>query len=571
MSIHTQYTAEDHATTVKSDISQNELPRDEYYESLGKAFVEQEAFSEAIENFRLARLHNAKRASSYILAAEVYKIKDQKQLAADELTEGLKVNPDDREILMSLGQLYLEDKVYSKASQIFNEVSKLYPNDEEAQLALFFTSKLEGRFEEALELISRLENNHKTDSAVLYEKAVVLKKLGQSNAYQNKIEQAYLLNPRQKLILTEYVSSCFDQQKFKSAVEAMKKYLDVEPFSEDISLTMAYAAIQNSNFDLALQQYDKIMEQNGVRSDLLVKKAHLTFLKKDFVAAEAQYKKLISDYRLPEARYYLGQTYLMQDKHAEAYHEFSEIDYQSDFYGSARSQMAQYKIQQNQLSEARVILKNSAAKKPKSIEILKTYADFLLRLHDTAEAQVVLDMANEFFPNDSELKIKSAFVYYQLGKENSYKEQVLAAIKLDKKNAGVYLLLNEAWELRNKKSAAVITFYKKAEELKNKKANIRPLLEWILMERHYSTEAVTLFEELYEKNPAEVFYVQALAKIYDNAEIKIKAKQFNDTRIVLETNENFRLKLEAESKTAKKSEIGEKSENQRMPASLQER
>jgi hypothetical protein len=80
-------------------------------------------------------------------------------------------------------------------------------------------------------------------------------------------------------------------------------------------------------------------------------------------------------------------------------------------------------------------------------------------------------------------------------------------------------------------------------ELKSQNKNLKPLLAWAMLDQNRSSEAIAVFEEYYEENPNEYYYIKTLAEIYHHGHITAKATAFNKVAQFLEAESGLREKL----------------------------
>ena len=97
------------------------------------------------------------------------------------------------------------------------------------------------------------------------------------------------------------------------------------------------------------------------------------------------------------------------------------------------------------------------------------------------------------------------------------------------------------------------TSEKKALALKSTNPNINSLLAWSLLKQDKLTEAVGIFENLYDQNPKELFFAQALAEIYSKHNLQSTTKEMinRSLDIRLSSNHTYNTYFEEVNQTAK--------------------
>ena len=90
-----------------------------------------------------------------------------------------------------------------------------------------------------------------------------------------------------------------------------------------------------------------------------------------------------------------------------------------------------------------------------------------------------------------------------------------------------------------------------------------------MLEQNRSAEAIALFEEYYEKNPNEYFYVKSLADIYQAGHVTGKANSFMAVAQGMESEANLKQKLlEKIQSQPEVLDVNDPSQS-RLPASLE--
>ncbi len=557
--------------TVKSDLFPEKITRAEYYEQIALGYAQDNQHEKAIETYRLSILHNRNRLTARLNLAESYLAKKQEHLASYELGEALRLDPKNRLVLYKLGNLYLASEIYSKAREAYAALLSLEPENEQAIWATFYIFKIEKKYQEALSTLNRFSPGYDRLSEAVFQRAMIFKTLKNTEIYRKTLSEAYLINPRDKKIASEYVADLFLQQKFAEALVALESYGQTHDYDLQVSENLSYAAVQLENYDVALRELDK---QRTWTSDIYLvdlKKAHIYFLINDYNKAEKLYLSLLSRREMDEPRMYLAYLYQNQNKIAEAMTVLEKIPLSSDYFGEAQTRIALQEKQRSQHDEAINRIRKAHNQRPDQLILYKTYADFLIETKRFVETVALLEKGIGFYPKDEDLRLKFAFVHYRLRNQKSFRKQIAIAIRLNPKSANIYSVLTELWYLKNKNSKEVEFFARKALELKSQNKNIQPLLAWALMDQNRSSEAVALFEEFYEENPKEHFYASSLAQVYGWGDVSTKALEFKRVADNLENKSSLRSRLIFKIQTKSVDSEPLNSSPARLPASLENR
>ena len=556
--------------TVSSDLFPVQLTRDYYYEEMARSYAADAQTQKAVEYFRLSLLHNPNRLTARLGIADAYRKLKMDHLAIFELGEVLKVDPANRSALLKLGDLYLSAQIYSKAKQTFLELVKIDENFEEARWSLFYIGKLEKNYEEAETAVNNIVLTEDNRARIDYEKALLAKHFKRFSEYSRLIAEAYALDPRDKKIMLEMKTHFLKMLDYGGAVTVLRNYSVTHDFDLEISENLTFAAVRAENYTLALAELDKQKNWTDDISIIDMKKAHIYFLAGDVTLAERFYRRALnSKTNLDEARFYLAQILLYQNRLAEAQVVLSKLRFWSDYYAEAQVRLAFFEKDKGETDLAINRIRQAHIQRPDQLVIYKAYADFLIESGRYVETVALIEKGIGFFPHDEDLRVKVAFVHYRLRNQRAFKKNIAKALEINPNSAAVYSYLAELWYLKKKSPRDVEFFANKALEFKTNNKNIKPLLAWALLAQDRSTEAVAMFEKFYEENPDQYFYAQALAKVYQDADISIKSQQMKNLAMKLQTQDSLLSGLILESNNKSIDSNQPNASPVRLPASLE--
>ncbi|MBC7419088.1 MAG: hypothetical protein H7328_00020 [Bdellovibrio sp.] len=557
--------------TVKSDLFPGQISRAEYYEQIGLAYAQDNQQVKAIESYRLSILHNPNRVSARLNLADSYMVERQDHLASYELGEVLKQDPKNKMALYKLGNLYLASEIYSKARSAYTELLKLDEHNDKAIWALFYIYKIEMKYDQALRVLNQFNPGYDRLPEAVFQRALIFKITKNKETYRKLLAEAYAMNPHDKKIAAEYVEDLFFQKNFPQALVVLDNYNQTHDFDLEVSENLCYAAIQLENYDIALRELDKQRVWTSDRYLVDLKKAHIYFLINDFSKAEKMYQSLLRRKEMDEPRVYLAYVYQSQNKTDEAMATLELVPASSDYYGEAQTRIALREKQVGEPDLAINRIRKAQIKRPDQLILYKTYADFLIESKRFVETVALLEKGISSYPKDEDLRLKIAFVHYRLRNQKSFRKQIAKAVQLNPNSANIYAVLTELWYLKNKNSKEVEFFARRALELKSQNKNVQPLLAWALMDQNRSSEAVALFEQFYEENPGEHFYVSSLAQVYGWGDISTKAQEFKRVADNLENKGSLRSRLIFKIQTKSVDSDPLNSSPGRLPASLENR
>ena len=340
-------------------------------------------------------------------------------------------------------------------------------------------------------------------------------------------------------------------------------------FNFEISEKLAFASLQTFAYEIALREYYKQrpFTFDSFMTDMKI--AHTYFLMKDYKLAEEKYLSLLASRNDDEAKYFLSKVYQLTDREAQSLALLSDLGPISEYYGESQMEIAEIQKKNGQIDEAVNLLRKAHTKRPDLLVLYKGYADMLIQNNRYVESVALLEQGIGFHPNDEELRFKIAFVHYRLNNPKSFKKQLAKAMQINPMNAEIYSGLAELWYAKGKKPADVEYFVTKAMSLKSKSKNLKPLLAWALLEQNKAVEAIAIFEEYYEENPQEYFYVKSLADIYRYGRVSTKAEQFQNVAAALGADSIIKDRLLNKMLSEPTVNDPTKQDNVRMPASME--
>ncbi len=558
--------------TVNSDLYPAEITRDQYYEEMARSFSADGQVQKAIDYYRIAILHNPNRLSAHLALSDEYRKAQMDHLASFELSEVLSKEPSNKEALLKMGDLYLSTQMYAKAKEAFANVLKIDDQYEEARWSLYFICLLEKNYIEAEKAISNILQTEENRFQLTYQKAMLEKHFLRFENYSRLISEAFALNPHNKKILLEMQNHYLKLFDFESAQNILKNYSETHDFDLEISENLVFVTIRTENYDLAIKELDK--QRKWTRNTALIdmKKAHIYFLASDLPQAEILYKSaLAKNSQLDEARFYLAQIYLYENRLNETQTLLSELKPSSEYYPEAQVRLAFLEKESGKADLALNRIRTAHNQRPDQLIVYKAYADFLIENKRYVETIALLEKGIGYFPNDEDLRVKAAFVHYRLKNQKSFRKNIAKALEINPSSSEIYSYLTELWFLKKKDPKQIEYFANKALEFKTKNTNIKPLLAWSLLAQDRSTEAVALFEKFYEENPNQPYYAEALAKVYRRADVVIKGQQMQNLALKLQINNRLKsgLILDSNNKTIESNQPN--SSPVRLPASLENR
>jgi Bardet-Biedl syndrome 4 protein len=142
----------DSADIYNNVLHKNKDDWDCYYH-IGLIFLNKKKYEKAEEYINMAlNLNPCKEV--LIASGKIYLKKGNKDQAIQRFEDALKLSPDDKNLMSTLGSLYLKAKDSEKAIDYFNKVLEVDKKYSKSLLGLAAINQLNGKFEEAYELLS---------------------------------------------------------------------------------------------------------------------------------------------------------------------------------------------------------------------------------------------------------------------------------------------------------------------------------------------------------------------------------------------------------------------------------
>lgn len=520
------------------------MSRDQYYEELARAYGKDQQSEKAIEYFRLALLHNPNRISARIGLSDEYRKADMNQLAANELNEALRVRPDDAEAWLKLGDLYLSAQIFLKAKQAFLRVLELDPQRDQARWLLFYVARIEKDDVAAQKYLNQIVETSQNRTKLYFEKALLAKRTNQPEKYSRLIQSAYAEEPHNKKVCLEMVNDLSEKADFESAFVVLNHFSQAHDFDLEISQFLVQAAVRTNQFEVALSELER-QKQAGEKSvDIDLKSAHVFFLAGDLSGAEQVYLNVLEeDPTRDQAYFYLAQIYIHRGFEDLAKPSLRQLTPASAYFAEAQVWLAFEEMKSGQSLQALQRLEKAQARRPDQLSLYVAYADLLIREKQFEKALKVLQLGTDFFPQSEDLQIQSAVAHFQLNHEQEFKQSIAKALEINPENSEIYANLAELWYLKKFNPQDIEGFAQKALQFNTKNRNVKPLLAWALMAQDRSFGSVALFEKLYEENPNQPFYAEALARVYKAADISDKGQAMGVQALKLRNQKNLQSDL----------------------------
>ena len=436
--------------TIVSDLFPEQITRTEYYRQLAWGYDRDGKLPEAIELYRLALMHDPKNILAKVQLSDVFRKEKIDHLASAQLTEVLKLQPNHISALKKLGDLYLENQIYSKALSVYQNLIRLDAADEKSMWAIYFIYKLEKKYILALAQLDNIKNrvlpqalgspnalNSSNDSVLARSLVLVSSEKAAIHRLTKDwvLEQKYLiaanqLQPNEYAHVNLLADSYFRFKNWPDAAALLGRFTDTNDYSFEISEKLAFASIQIKNYEIALREYRKQKPWYYDAYVLDMKIAHTYFLMKDYNTAEKKYLVLLQQRDDEEAKYYLSKIYQITDRTSESIALLEEMSPTSEYYGEAQIELADFENKKGLFNEAINRMRKAHFKRPDLLVVYKRYGDLMIENKRFVETIALLEQGIGFYPEDEELRYKLAFLHYHMNNQRSFKKQLNKAMQI---------------------------------------------------------------------------------------------------------------------------------------------
>lgn len=523
--------------TVRSDIFPEKLSRSIYYQDMGDSSAVKGNYAQSIEFFRLSLLHNPNNQVARFHLAEALLKTQQTHLAALEMDKYVSLKPSVHDLSdfekEKICQIYEKSGAYQK---IISFLTTPWQNRDDytprAQLSnwslwkIYESQSKIGLYAEARQTLQLLKNQNEDQYLLLLAQADLSQKQNLLDSAIDYLSAAEKIKPLDRLVLVKKINLEFKQQRWADLNKDGYKYNEYHPYDLVISEKWAHAAIKMEDYDVALQE---IQKQRKIEPDALTlryQEAHVLFLKKDYEQAQAAYQWLYDETQSDQSTFYLAQIFLIKKENSKASEILEGLGVESEYYPTAQVQMARIEWLENN-DKALNRLRKAHLQRQESLEIYREYAQYLIWSKNFVECVSLLEKANQFHPDDDQLKILSAFNHFKLGNERQFNRDIRKALAKKSSNSEIYSVMAQLWYEKQKPSDELEYLAQKAIDLKSEDKNVKPLLAWALLQQNKLTNAVALFEEFYDENPKEVFYAESLAEVYARYSLPLKTQEYD--------------------------------------------
>lgn len=552
--------------TIYSDLFPQVSTRTEYYKDVGLGFLNDNNYDKAVEYFKLSLLHDPNNHDArYWLSVSFFK-KNQNNLALIEL-EKLDANNLEYPRLKLISDIYESadsfEKVVAVNKKLFEMKKENFPLWKIYQMNLNMK-----RLDQAMENLTALEKNGEEAFRVHLGRYEVLQRSNQYELALIELQYAEQAKPFDLLTMKKMTAIQYELRKWQDLYVLGTKFSKYHPYDLDVSERLSQACIRVGAYDDAIAELKRQKELFPDSVGIEFKIAHVLFLKRDFVNAEELYKELYEITKSDQSVFYISQIHLAQNNIGEASTALENLASWSEYYPTAQVQLARLEWKNKESDFALNRLRRAHQLRPDSLELYQEYGQYMIWSKKYVESIALIEQGIRSFPNDDKLRILAAHIHFRMNNMKSFKRQIETAQKINPENSEIYSVLAELWYEKKRPYVELEFLAQKALELKTRNKNIKPLLAWALLQQEKMTGAVKLFEEFYDSDPNEVFFVESLAEIYQRNVLTSKNQEFQQKASALQADAKIKSEFDYFKFQSEQERLNTDSNGNRLPASL---
>ncbi|GAB4282214.1 MAG: tetratricopeptide repeat protein [Marinilabiliales bacterium] len=347
--------------------------------------------------------------------------------ALEILKYAQKISPDDYDIMILLGNIYLKKKNLKLAIDTYNT-------------AIEMVHDLEDKLEVLNEIGLFLEINNQPVEAIKFYKRILQQK---DTGYHSHT-----------IIV---ISNCFEvAKKYVDGIRFFKKYLDDNPFSEDAWLQLGIMYSNNNQYEKAIESFDFGMAINPKNHAHYLNKAKsLIELNRKDEAVECLLEVTTLGEEYSELYAYIAEYFYFLDRFdlAKEYYQKTidlDPDYEDAWYGLASINY----LEKNYEESLKYIIR-ALDIEPDAYDFFLLKAKIHLKMHNYKEAITACRKAIKEWKNDSELWLVYGDIFYNQGKIEDAIKIVNTGLKHNKEAADLMFRLSAFYLLNNQKSLAI--------------------------------------------------------------------------------------------------------------------
>lgn len=522
-----------------SDVSRNEKAL--YFFIEGKTLELRNNFVGAIENYRTA-LKFDKSPGIYHALAEVYFKVSKFNEAQTEISNALKLKPDEQNYLETLANIYIAKKDFKKAIDTYEKIISL---DSNYTYGLYSLARLYQEMKmpaKAIVIYEKITNKIGYDFDVLnkmYDIYIGYKDFGKATGVLEAILKLdpYNINIK-KLLATLYV-------KNNNLSDARKMYEEIyvlDPEDKEVQSELVKIYFKNNESGRAFENFSKMLGKDslGFWEKVQVGELYYNLITQDISAADIAkgiFLNLNNEY--PDQwipYYYLGAIDVLEKNNTEYHEKFNKAIMNADTSREVYINIGFTYFQQGETDAALETLDQGLARFPDDYRL--NYIKGLSLQQDNRESEAIAFLEKAIASNSQDIGILStlALAYDNQGEYKKSSDIYEMALKLDPQNA--LILNNYAYNLseRSENLDKALSMAKIAVEKEPNNASYLDTIGWIYFKMKNYKLAKKFIEKSLSINPNSAVVLEHLGDVFNAMKDNSNALKY--WKLSLEKNPN---------------------------------
>ncbi len=393
----------------------------------GEEFLQKHKFQEAVMEFRAAADIDNNSADAHWGLARCYENLGQYFETLDELRIAVKLNPDNLQAQVKLGNYYLlsTPPQIDEAAKVLDNIFARDPNFIEGYILKAGIFEAQGKSEQ--EILGVLNqaialDPKRTETYISLSRYYM--KRGKTDEAEKAIQKGIEANPEKASGYIEY-GRFFNYTERPAEAEAQfSKAMTVEPKNVEAYQAIAEFYVEKRQFEKAETVYKQIVQiqENSPESRLDLAKFY-TNIERSNDAAKV-YSDIIAEFpEYARARYRLSELYLDQKDNENALVQVEELLKLNDNDAEALMLRARVKMQENKPDEAIRDLEEILKKQPSQKNALFYITQAQIALGQIDQARAFIGDLDKYHPNFLKTKLLKIQVNFTSGEpENALRE-----------------------------------------------------------------------------------------------------------------------------------------------------
>ncbi len=352
-----------------------------------------------------------------LLSARLKLAQGQSSVAVEEMERMARAYPALPQVHYQLGMAHYAAGDLARAAQSLRQAVTLFPGYVDAVVLLADLNVRQGAFDEAISVLDPVikERPESVQAQLILANAYRGKRdLGSALAIYRRLQQSLPGNPQAQLLVASTLRAMNRRQE---AREALNQVLQLDPASGLAFEQMVALDVQEGDTDGALKRIDERIALYPSNTNLIVLKAGVYSMRKDFASAEAELVKAAGlNPKAAEPHELLAQIYRTTGQTDKAVASLRLAAEKNPRNIATWLQLAEHLQQTGRFPEARDMYERALALDPRSGFALNNLA-YLHAEHlgDPAKALEFAQRAREVLPNDPMIADTLGWIMYRQG------------------------------------------------------------------------------------------------------------------------------------------------------------